>query len=437
MPMHIGPDDVRREVERQDAGWQVLVPPRAADARQRFEPLHRLGYQPRPGGRSLHEAERVAREQLAAGAHDTLTGAAAAPPAMDWRKADGKNWITPITDQQACGSCVAFGVVAATEAMVRITTDRPTATVDLSEAQLWFCYGPSHGAGTCPDGGWWPEDALDCATQGLADDRWFRYTDADQACDVDPRWRTHVTQLTGWRTLGTAASIKSHLATVGPVVACFTVYEDFYYYASGVYRQVTGELVGGHCVCIIGYDDARRCWIAKNSWGTWWGEDGFFRIRYGQCGIDDMMYAPSGVRVTTLKAWPVLREGAEGDAVRSLHHLLRARGATLSVSGTFTSRTKTAVRAAQDEAGLSVDGVVGAKTWAALISTQRRGSSGEAVKAVQRELRRRGDTAMVIDGIFGTGTERAVKAFQTAVAQLPDGVVGAYTWQALVSGMAP
>jgi hypothetical protein len=38
-----------------------------------------------------------------------------------------------------------------------------------------------------------------------------------------------------------------------------------------------------------------ECWIAKNSWGTGWGEAGFFRIGYGQCGIDNVMWSPDGI----------------------------------------------------------------------------------------------------------------------------------------------
>jgi hypothetical protein len=40
---------------------------------------------------------------------------------------------------------------------------------------------------------------------------------------------------------------------------------------------------------IVGYDDVEGCWIVKNSWGTGWGEQGWFRIAYGDSsGIDSM-----------------------------------------------------------------------------------------------------------------------------------------------------
>jgi len=80
--------------------------------------------------------------------------------------------------------------------------------------------------------------------------------------------------------------MKTWISTKGPMTACFVVYGDFRYYRSGVYRHVSGEQLGGHCVTIVGYDDNQKCWICKNSWGAGWGENGFFKIGYGECGID-------------------------------------------------------------------------------------------------------------------------------------------------------
>ncbi len=89
--------------------------------------------------------------------------------------------------------------------------------------------------------------------------------------------------------------MKKWLSTRGSLATCLTVYDDFYAYRTGVYRHVTGNLAGGHCVCCVGYDDAQGCWICKNSWSTGWGDAGFFRIAYGQVGIDATMWAVDGI----------------------------------------------------------------------------------------------------------------------------------------------
>lgn len=74
----------------------------------------------------------------------------------------------------------------------------------------------------------------------------------------------------------------------------FEVYHDFFNYKSGVYHHVSGELAGGHAVKILGWgkdDDGTDFWICANSWGPGWGEEGFFRIRMKEGGIDDSVWA--------------------------------------------------------------------------------------------------------------------------------------------------
>jgi C1A family cysteine protease len=275
-------------------GWRAG--PTTNSGHSEIQARSRTGYVPGPNDPSLEEAERVALEAQAAVVPE---GAAAAPPVFDWRNVGGQNFVTPIEDQGGCGSCVAFGAVAAMESLVRITRGAPTATVDLSEAHLWFCWGPSHGAGACPEGGWWPDAAYDGMVQGVVDSACYPYTPVNQACNLCADWQNRLTKITGWHKLTSLADMKAFISSVGPVSACFTVYEDFYYhYTGGVYTYnpaTAGNVVGGHCICIVGYDDSQGCWIAKNQWGSGWGESGYFRMAYGSCGLDAQMWAPEGI----------------------------------------------------------------------------------------------------------------------------------------------
>jgi peptidoglycan hydrolase-like protein with peptidoglycan-binding domain len=147
----------------------------------------------------------------------------------------------------------------------------------------------------------------------------------------------------------------------------------------------------------------------------------------------------------SLSPYPEISQGTKEHPVMTLQHLLRARGHAVAVDGIFGPLTDKAVRDFQKEKKLSVDGIVGPKTWGALISTVRRGDRGDFVRGVQEELQFRnlsGDPSKgpQIDGIFGPVTEDAVRGFQDGIRSMVpsmavDGIVGPMTWQALISGM--
>ena len=147
----------------------------------------------------------------------------------------------------------------------------------------------------------------------------------------------------------------------------------------------------------------------------------------------------------SVSPWPLVRQGDQQHPVQTLQYLLRARGHPVTVDGIFGPATDSAVRAFQQQKGLSVDGIVGPNTWSALIVQVKLGSQGEAVRGVQEEFQFRnlsGDPAqgVQVDGIFGPITDAAVRGFQQALhADIPsvavDGIVGPITWRALVSGM--
>jgi len=87
----------------------------------------------------------------------------------------------------------------------------------------------------------------------------------------------------------------TELSTNGPLQMCFNVYENFYSFfdatPTGTYSSYSGNLVGGHCVKLVGWDtdaDGVDYWLIANSWDTTWGDKGFFRIRRGinLCNIE-------------------------------------------------------------------------------------------------------------------------------------------------------
>jgi peptidoglycan hydrolase-like protein with peptidoglycan-binding domain len=138
-------------------------------------------------------------------------------------------------------------------------------------------------------------------------------------------------------------------------------------------------------------------------------------------------------------AEPLLRRGSSGTAVRQLQEALKEAGHDPGpIDGEFGPATEAAVRAFQQEKEIAVDGVVGAITWLnidedAVFShpVVRRGSTGLAVRRVQKRLTLAGYDTGGVDGIFGAGTEAGVKALQRDSSLTQDGVVGPQTWNAI------
>ncbi len=247
------------------------------------------------------------------------------PTAVDWRNFNGQNHVSPIKNQAQCGSCVSFCVSAALESTTSISG---AGMVDLSEADLHFC--SNHGA-NC--GGWWPSDAIDEAKRrGVTTEDLFPYPvdasgNVSAICQTNPNRDSQLYRPGSFSTLQTMGERKQWLATRGPVCAAFHVYDDFFgYNGTSIYRHVTGNHAGYHCVEVVGYSDTDSCWIVKNSWGSNWGDDGYFRISYGECGIDDTsqdrdpngavnqfpMYGIDGIQ--TPSAWRAFELSGAGSA---------------------------------------------------------------------------------------------------------------------------
>ena len=134
-----------------------------------------------------------------------------------------------------------------------------------------------------------------------------------------------------------------------------------------------------------------------------------------------------------------LRRGDRGEDVKVLQRALKRAGYDAgTIDGIFGPRTEAAVRAFQRANGLTVDGIVGPRTWAALApymeveeSWLRKGDRGPEVQMLQLALERAGFSPGALDGIFGTRTDAAVRAFQRANGLQADGIVGPRTLAAL------
>ena len=218
----------------------------------------------------------------------------AIPSSWDWRSKDGKNWVSPIRNQAPYGTCVAFSTIACLESILKIQSGDPSLDVDLSERFL-FAYG-----GGKSSLGWWPSQAADfLMTVGVVPESDCPYSEWDGTSPANPPTQyvhdndTHLVE--NWDVVSEfyAGDYETLMKTAildAPIMAWMEYYEDFGTYTSGVYSHTTGGDMGSHLVAVIGWDDAQDCWICKNSWGTGWGEGGYFRIKKSTNGACSFGY---------------------------------------------------------------------------------------------------------------------------------------------------
>ncbi len=201
-------------------------------------------------------------------------------PVFDWRVHPGpygSTGVTGVRNQGECGSCWAFAGVAQLESMVKIYAELE---MNLSEQQVVSCVTPGHGCS-----GWYTEAAYDLfMSQGSAPEACMPY----HANDTDPCIQHQcekLAKISRYRAVSNNVnSIKTALLE-GPVKSSMAVEDTFQTYTGGCYdKPYYGT---NHAVLIVGWDDTMcngdGAWIVKNSWGSGWGENGFFYIKYGCC----------------------------------------------------------------------------------------------------------------------------------------------------------
>lgn len=215
------------------------------------------------------------------------------PSTFSWRNINGTDYTTPIKDQSPAPTCEAYALCAALETKMQYHL-KEIYNPDLSDNHLYYYAG-----GTIEKG---YVNIIDAANyliqQGVPDEGCF--PDPHRPYDYDfeslPGWENRTVKITEWGWVNhNVDSMKQALIDHGPLIICIHFWRDFIYYFGGVYRNHVGQPIGGHVVTIVGYDDGKSCWIVKNSWGTKWGENGWFRMSYEADMIAEWYGAGTGV----------------------------------------------------------------------------------------------------------------------------------------------
>eukprot|EP00766_Chilomastix_caulleryi_P000679 gnl/Chilomastix_caulleri/166.p1 GENE.gnl/Chilomastix_caulleri/166~~gnl/Chilomastix_caulleri/166.p1 ORF type:complete len:334 (-),score=140.20 gnl/Chilomastix_caulleri/166:88-1035(-) len=207
---------------------------------------------------------------------------AGVPENFDWVQ---KGVVSPVQDQGSCGSCWAFATVAASETAWAISHGE---LIKLSEQQLVDCDSANGG---CDGGNMVPAEKY-VEEHGLckASDYPYRALGGKcKTCTVAVKTSGHCVVRHGATTLDTENNMKYDCATYGPIVIGINA-NKLQLYKNGIMDASLCNPNGtNHAVVGVGYgvENGMKFWKIRNSWGSTWGEQGYFRIVFGEnaCGV--------------------------------------------------------------------------------------------------------------------------------------------------------
>jgi len=231
------------------------------------------------------------------------------PDEFSWKDVDGEDWTTPAKSQGQCGSCWDFAALGTLEGIINVREGFASLDPDLSEQYVLSCLPSAGDCGggsstrafryimeTTPEGNYHNGVIFESCFPYQADDT----IPCSDKCDD---WEDQLVPLLDygyWFPNGSPQdreAIKSQLMEDGPLCGHIMATDDFkewgltHHSPEDYYPYHYGDWPN-HCIVLVGWKDDPSIthggyWIFKNSWGTFWGYDGFFNIEYGSLCIDN------------------------------------------------------------------------------------------------------------------------------------------------------
>jgi C1A family cysteine protease len=222
---------------------------------------------------------------------------------VDWRT---KGVVANIKNQASCGGCYAFSSMETLQALYHLKkgpASSPTSVINLSEQQVIDCSSGYKNQGCSGGLMSYTFDYLKANSIMLEAD--YTYTAKKGTCKYSStKGQFKVTSYVNLPKNDPAALLEA--VNSRPVsVALRASSSVFQLYKSGIIDSTSCGTTIDHAVVVIGYgtEGGKDYWLLKNSWGTTWGEQGFFRIARttskdaGICGMLQLSSYPSGISI--------------------------------------------------------------------------------------------------------------------------------------------
>jgi C1A family cysteine protease len=215
---------------------------------------------------------------------DLLYGALRVAPLVLPEHIDLRPTCSPVENQGNLGSCTGNALAGALEFLER--KDKVT-FIDLSRLFIYYNERVIEGTVKSDSGAMIRDGIKTLKKQGVCSEIKWPYVISKFA--VKPKSACYKEalnhQITSYHRILTLNEMRACLAEEFPFVFGFTVYESFESQEvarTGIVNmpQPNEGTLGGHAVLAVGYDDSEKRFIVRNSWGTDWGQKGYFTIPY-------------------------------------------------------------------------------------------------------------------------------------------------------------
>jgi C1A family cysteine protease len=200
------------------------------------------------------------------------------------RRVDLRSTCSPIEDQGELGSCTANALAGALE---YLETRSGVRYEDVSRLFIYYNERVIEHTVNSDSGAMLRDGIKTLVKQGACNEALWPYdirrftVKPTPACYRDAL--NH--QVTSYRRIANLAEMRACLASGFPFVFGFVVYESFE--SARVAKTGVAPMpgrgeraLGGHAVMAVGYDDRTKRFTVRNSWGTRWGQKGYFTLPY-------------------------------------------------------------------------------------------------------------------------------------------------------------